>query len=154
VAVKQDPSNLLAILPTRDLLAHTTITVSLEKETPPSEENLARFCSVDKNKVLLALLWLCANNPVYKEVTIDYELLDSWPDNHIPREIRDAFLVLGPSDRPTDAVVTDEREGYATKLRDSLFENDLDAELEDPEPGNILFSPTFMVKIYRLHLPF
>jgi hypothetical protein len=138
VAIKQDPSNLLTILPTRDLLAHTTITVSWEKETPPSEDNLARFCSVDKNKVLLALLWLCANNPVCKEVTIDYELLDSWPDNHIPQEIRDAFLVLGTGDGPTDPVVTDEREGYAANLRDGLFENDLDAELDDPEPGNIV----------------
>jgi hypothetical protein len=138
VAVKQDPSNLLTILPTRDLIAHTTITVSWEKETPPSEDNLARFCSVDKSKVLLALLWLCANNPVYKEVTIDYELLDSWPDNHIPQEIRDAFLVLGTRDIPTDAVVADETEGYATNLRDGLFENDLDAELETPDPGNII----------------
>jgi hypothetical protein len=137
VAVKQDPSNLLMILPTRDLLAHTTITVSWDHESPPSEENLARFCSVDKNKVLLALLWLCANNPVYKEVTIDYELLESWPDNHIPQEIRDAFLILG-TNGPTNPDVTDEREGYATNLRDGLFENDLDAELNDPEPGNII----------------
>ena len=36
------------------------------------------------------------------------------------------FLVLGLSERPTDAVVTDEREGYAMNLR-----HDLDAELED-----------------------
>jgi hypothetical protein len=54
VAVKQDPSNLLSILPTKRLQDHTTITVSWEKETPPSEENLARFCSVNKNKVLQA----------------------------------------------------------------------------------------------------
>ncbi|KAL5312917.1 hypothetical protein ACEPPN_019343 [Leptodophora sp. 'Broadleaf-Isolate-01'] len=45
VAVKQDPSNILSILPTKRLQDHTTITVSWEKETPPSEENLARFCS-------------------------------------------------------------------------------------------------------------
>jgi hypothetical protein len=136
VAVKQDPSNLLTILPTRDLLAHTTVTVSWERETPPSEDNLARFCSVEKNKVLRALLWLCANNPVYKEV-IDYELLDSWPDNHIPQEIKDAFLILGTSG-PTSPDVTDEREGYATNLRDGLFENGLDAELNDPEAGSII----------------
>jgi hypothetical protein len=56
VAVKQDPSNILSILPIKRLQDHTTITVSWEKETPPSEENLARFCSVNKNKVLQALL--------------------------------------------------------------------------------------------------
>jgi hypothetical protein len=34
--------------------------------------------------------------------------------------------------------VTDEREGYATTLQGGLFENDLDAEVEDAEPGSIL----------------
>jgi hypothetical protein len=28
--------------------------------------------------------------------------------------------------------------GYATSLQDGLFENELDAEVEDAEPGNIL----------------
>jgi hypothetical protein len=56
VAVKQDPSNILSILPTKRLQDHTTITVTWEQETPPSEENLARFCSVNKNKVLHTLL--------------------------------------------------------------------------------------------------
>jgi hypothetical protein len=135
VAVKQDPSNLLSILPTKRLQDHTTITVSWEKDTPPSEENLARFCSVNKNKVLQALVWLCAYNPLYKSVTIDYELLNSWPQDHIPQEIRDAFLVLQTN---TPAGVQDEREGYATSLQDGLFENELDAEVRDPEPGTII----------------
>ena len=138
IAVKQDPSNLLTILPTPRLQDHTTITVSWEQNTPPSEENLVRFCSVDKNKVLHALLWLCANNPVYKSVIIDYELLDSWPDNHIPQEIREAFLVLDSESRPAGNPVTDEREGYATSLQGGQFENELDAEVEDAEPGSII----------------
>jgi hypothetical protein len=117
-AVKQDRSNILSILPTKRLQDHTTITVSWGKETPLSEEKLARFCSVNKNKVLQALLWLCAHNPVYKSVTIDYELLNSWPQDHIPQEIRDAFLALQTS---TASTVQDEREGYATSLQDGLF---------------------------------
>ena len=32
----------------------------------------------------------------------------------------------------------DEREGYASSLRGGLFENDLDAEVEDVLPGSIL----------------
>jgi hypothetical protein len=114
---------------------HTTITVSWDRGTPPSEENLARFCSVNKAKVLHALLWLCANNPVYSLVSIDYSVLDSWPDNHIPQEIRDAFIALGSEAVSTQAPVRDEREGYATSLQNGLFENDLDAEVEDAEPG-------------------
>ncbi|KAH6704173.1 hypothetical protein BKA61DRAFT_493934, partial [Leptodontidium sp. MPI-SDFR-AT-0119] len=101
----------------------------------PSEENLARFCSVNKNKVLQALLWLCAYNPVYRSVTIDHELLDSWPPDHIPQEIRDAFLAVESS---TASTVQDEREGYATSLEQGLFENELDAEVGDAEPGTII----------------
>ncbi len=138
VAVRQDPSELLKILPTARLRDHTTITVSWDRGTPPSEENLARFCSVDKAKVLNALLWLCANNPFYKAVVIDYSVLDSWPDQHIPQEIRDAFITLGSEQGSTDTPVEDEREGYATSLQDGLFENELDAEVEDVEPGSIL----------------
>jgi hypothetical protein len=138
VAVRQDPSGLLKILPARRLRDHTTITVSWDRGTPPSEENLARFCSVNKAKVSNALLWLCANNPFYRSVTVDYSVLDSWPDHHIPQEIRDAFIALGSEAGSTQAPVTDEREGYATSLQDGLFENDLDAEVEDAEPGSIL----------------
>jgi len=138
VAVRQDPSQLLRILPARRLQDHTTITVSWDRGTPPSDENLARFCSVDKGKVLRALLWLCSNNPVYRSVSIDYSVLDSWPDIHIPQEIRDAFIALGSETAFTQAPVTDEREGYATSLQGGLFENDLDAEIDDAEPGSIL----------------
>ncbi|PVH67296.1 hypothetical protein DL98DRAFT_443997, partial [Cadophora sp. DSE1049] len=138
VAVRQDPSELLKILPAARLRDHTTITVSWDRGTPPSEENLARFCSVDKAKVVNALLWLCANNPGYKSVVVDYSVLDSWPDHHIPQEIRDAFITLGPEPCSTDTPVEDEREGYATSLQNGLFENELDAEVEDAEPGSIL----------------
>jgi hypothetical protein len=138
VAVRQDPSELLKILPAARLRDHTTITVSWDRGAPPSEENLSRFCSVDKAKVVNALLWLCANNPVYKSVVVDYSVLNSWPDRHIPQDIRDAFITLGANPGSQDALVEDEREGYATSLQDGLFENELDAEVEDAEPGSIL----------------
>ena len=80
-------------------------------------------------------MWLCTHNPVYKSVTIDYELLDSWPQDHIPQEIRDAFLALQTN---TGSTVRDKREGYATSLQDGLFENELDAEVGDAEPGTIV----------------
>lgn len=83
VAVRQDPSELLKILSAARLRDHTTITVSWDHGTPPSEENLARFCFVDKAKVINALLWLCVNNPGYKSVVVDYSVLDSWLDYYI-----------------------------------------------------------------------
>ena len=138
VAVRQDPSELLRILPAARLRDHTTITVSWDRGAPPSEENLARFCAVDKAKVVNALLWLCANNPVYKSVDVDYSVLDSWPNHHIPQEITDAFVTLGFDAGCTGTTVEDGREGYATLLQDGLYENELDAEVEDAEPGSIL----------------
>jgi hypothetical protein len=78
------------------------------ERTQQIPKNLTRFCSVNKNKVFQALLWLCAHNPVYASVTIDYELLDSSPQDHIPQEIRDAFLALQTN---TTSGVQGEREG-------------------------------------------
>ena len=71
-------------------------------------------------------------------MVIDYSVLNSWPANHIPQEIRDAFVTLGSKSDVTAALIEDEREGYATSLQDSLFENELDTEVEDVEPGTIL----------------
>jgi hypothetical protein len=55
-------------------------------------------------------------------VVVDYSVLDSWPDHHIPQEIRDAFITSGSEPGSTDTPVEDEREGYATSLQDVLFE--------------------------------
>jgi hypothetical protein len=85
-----------------------------------------------------ALLWLCAHNPGYKSVVIDYSVLDSWPDHYIPQEIRDAFVTLGSVPGSTDAPVEDKREGYAILLQDGMFKNELDAEVKDAKPGSIL----------------
>jgi hypothetical protein len=71
-------------------------------------------------------------------VDVDYSVLDSWPDHYIPQEIRDTFITLGSDAGSTDTPVEDEREGYATSLQDRLFENELDTEVEDAEPGSIL----------------
>jgi hypothetical protein len=38
----------------------------------------------------------------------------------------------------TSARVEDKREGYATSLQDGLFENELDAEVNNPEAGTIV----------------
>jgi hypothetical protein len=85
------------------------ITVSWDRRAPPSEENLARFCSIDKAKVVNAVLWLCAINLLCKLVVVDYSVLDSWADYHIPQEIRDAYIILGAEPGSTDTPVEDER---------------------------------------------
>ncbi len=149
--MRQDPSKLLKILLATRLRDYTTITVSQDRKALLSKENLARFCSVNKAKVVDALLWLCANNPVYKLVVVDYSVLDSQPNYYIPQEIRDAFITLGSKLGSTDTLVEDEREGYDTSLQDGLFENKLDAEVDDAKPSTIL-SWFFFSNLYRQDL--
>jgi hypothetical protein len=56
VAIRQDPSKLPMILLAARLQDYMTITVSWDRRALLSEENLAQFCSVDKAKVVNALL--------------------------------------------------------------------------------------------------
>jgi hypothetical protein len=80
-------------------------------------------------------------------VVVDYSVLDSWPNYHIPQEIRDTFITLGSEPGSTDTPVEDEQEGYDTSLQDGLFENKLDAEVEDAEPSGLL-SRSFFSDLY------
>jgi hypothetical protein len=55
VAFKQDPSELLSILPSPDLRLSSIITVSWDGAAEPSQENLRKFCAIRKKKVAQAL---------------------------------------------------------------------------------------------------
>jgi uncharacterized protein DUF6570 len=51
IAFKQDPSELLSILPSPDLRLSNVITVSWDGAAEPSRENLRKFCAIRKQKV-------------------------------------------------------------------------------------------------------
>ena len=42
---------------------------------------------VRRDKILTALQWLKANNPCYRDITIDHDILQSLPQNGIPTEL-------------------------------------------------------------------
>ena len=116
MAFKQDPSNLLSILPSAELEPYQFITVSWEGKKRPSDANLLRYCQVRKAKVLAALQWLCKNNPVYKDVRINTELLATWSeDPFIPPSLLENAAITEPG-------LSDNRDGYA---------RDIEAEEED-----------------------
>jgi hypothetical protein len=146
VAFKQDPSDLLTILPSPDLRL-SNIIMSLDGAARPSEGNLRKFYVIRKKKVARALYWLCHNNPLWRQVTVNEDLLQSWPEEFIPDDLLQNAV-------PTEPGLSDNREGYAmdrdemTEDRsDEVFENDLDrlsrdanpvtgAFLKDPEGSN------------------
>lgn len=141
IAVKQDPTNLLKILPSEDLFSETTLTFTWEGRQQPSEKALRDFCTVDKEKVLKALRWLCTNNPAYKNVLINNNLLNTWPaDPFVPQAIRDTM-------RSSSAHYEDgiERAGYrGPDLEEGTYQNELDAHLgPDVDDGTITSTSFF-----------
>jgi hypothetical protein len=139
VAFKQDPTDLLTILPSPDLRLSSIITVSWDGAARPSQDNLRKFCAIRKKKVAQALYWLCRNNPLWRDhVTVNEDLLQSWPEEFIPDDLLENAV-------PTEPGLSDNREGYAMDREemtqgdsDEVFENDLDRLSRDANPGTIV----------------
>jgi hypothetical protein len=118
VTIPQDPGPLLNILPSPDLRFHDHIGVVWSGKTQPTVDDLKPFVEVRKDKVIQALLWLCRNNPLYRSVQINHELLDQWSERFIPQDLLDT---MGIVDNTEDSA---ERGTYAGDM-DGLSENDL-----------------------------
>ena len=50
-------------------------------------DNTHRDCTVRREKVLQAIMWLQANNPFYADVAIDYESLQRLPEDGVPDDL-------------------------------------------------------------------
>jgi hypothetical protein len=130
---------LLSILPSPDLRLSNVITVSWDGAAEPSRENLRKFCAIRKQKVAQALYWLCRHNPLWRDhVTVNEELLQSWPEEFIPEDLLENAIRTEPG-------LSDNREGYAMDREeiaqddsDEVFENDLDRLCRDANPGTVV----------------
>jgi uncharacterized protein DUF6570 len=61
-------------------------------KSDPTVDDLKPFVEVRKEKVLRALLWLCENNPLYKSVTINYDLINQWACGFIPLVLQESIV--------------------------------------------------------------
>ena len=50
-------------------------------------DNTRRDCTVKRQKVLQAIMWLQANNPFYADVAIGYESLQRLPEDGVPDDL-------------------------------------------------------------------
>jgi Helitron helicase-like domain at N-terminus len=132
ITFKQDPSQLLTILPSSTLDLYKHVTISWAGMSKPTPENLLAFCRIEKARVLRALLWLVQNNPLYRDVRIDFDLIRSWEDRFVPETLIETAII---TDKNAEL---DHREGYITNLEDGSYENDFDALHEDVEPGTVI----------------
>jgi hypothetical protein len=147
VAFKQDPTLLLKILPSPEVEPHYNITVSWDGGAEPTDENLRKFCTVRRERVLKALEWLKENNELYRDVKINYELLRTWPDDAVPPQLIQNAVRTEPG-------LSDHREGYSVDREtmhnnmqtnfldpdgpDDVFENEMDQQACDADPGSIV----------------
>lgn len=70
-----------------------------------------------KAKVLKVLLWLKVNNVLYKDIVINFDLIDTWKGEYVPANISNKVLQCDENRQ--------EREGYVADLETENFENDL-----------------------------
>lgn len=120
IVIPQDPGPLLEILPSPDLALHSLIKVFWLGARPPVHSDLNPFLVVRKAKVLAALQYLVEHNHLYRNITINYPIIDDWGDDFIPPKLRDNIICLDEPDHH-------EREGYTVRLQTGNCENDLQA---------------------------
>ncbi len=121
VLLPQNPRLLLILLPSETTSVDDVVRVVWAGKTSPQLEQLSRFVSIRKHRVIGALQWLVANNPLYENIQINHYLLKTWEDEFIPSGIVDNIVHCNADQH--------EREGYVTDLNDGNFENDLDAAI-------------------------
>ena len=91
VTYPMNPTTVLAKLPLRvDRVAEVIKVVFLSKRKLSFEEaKHLSFFIVQRSKIMQALKWLIAHNPLYADVEIDDEAVDLLPENGLPREVYD-----------------------------------------------------------------
>ncbi|KAH6668246.1 hypothetical protein B0J14DRAFT_488315 [Halenospora varia] len=124
IVIPQDPGPLLQILPSPELRLDNLIKVIWMGKRAPADTDLKPFLQVRKDKVLAALQYLVQHNHLYRDLTINYAMIDGWNEEFIPPEIRDNIICLRGSDHH-------ERGGYTVNLQTGNCENDLQAAQDD-----------------------
>jgi hypothetical protein len=125
----QNPGPLLDILPSAEIKLYEKIKVVWFSDRAPTADDLKPYLEVRKEVVYRALQWLRLRNRLYSRIVVNQELLDSWADSFIPRDLEDS-VVHSKNDH-------EEHEGYAADIGADNCENDLQEALDDQTSGPI-----------------
>ncbi|KAJ6562049.1 hypothetical protein B0H19DRAFT_870868, partial [Mycena capillaripes] len=186
IVYPQRPSAIAKVLPPSIDEVITPICVIFVGSNPPSKEWLqkkAKPLTVRKEKVLGALTWLKAHNPLYKDIEINASVFDGQPDEtifpfHIQHVIPTASIsastssyvpdladILNPpltAPIPFDSVVVTDVEGHATpnELRKAAIEhlkmpgNNYIGIPHEGNPVNEFKNPSLFPMIYPTLYPY
>lgn len=101
------------LLPRRSSVLPSLIGVTIAGPRNVPAEAMRGIFRVRRERVLAALKWLCANNPLYANVKIDLEAIAALPTDDVPQDI--ASIVRHTPD--TDDIEA-ERSGYVPEFLD------------------------------------
>jgi len=109
IVIPEEVSTVYKLLPSRALfqsLAEVVKVIWVGKEQP-RYENLRPYLEVRKDVVRQALVGLRRDNPIYADVEIDEEFLDSWDAAFIPSALTDSMTIVDDTEADSE-----ERQGY------------------------------------------
>jgi hypothetical protein len=121
VVCPQDTRELLDILPLPPSRLPDYIRVVWTGGIRPTPAELNSKLSVRTTRVYAALLWLCAHNEDYEDVTIDHSQFDTWPPVFVVGELIESMGHI--SDNLAETIA---RTGAATEddLEDAVVDNE------------------------------
>ena len=117
VMLSQNPGPLLTILPSSNLAPHDVICIAQASKRYHTTSDIRLFGSVQRTRVLEALRWLKANNPLYKDIVINLDLLYTWKNEFVPIDIASNILQYKPD--------LSKQKGYAVNFQSDNFKNKL-----------------------------
>lgn len=117
IVLSQNLRPLLTILSSSNVVPHDMICIALVSKRLHTASDICFFASVQKTRVLEALRWLKTNNPLYKDIVINVDMLHTWENKFVPVGIASNVLQYEPN--------LSIWEGYAINLVSNNFENEL-----------------------------
>jgi DNA-directed RNA polymerase subunit RPC12/RpoP len=76
------------ILPAPPAILSATVAVTFITPSGREEYSLPKILYARRHRIRQALLWLKANNPIYRDIIISEERLQQIPENDVPTEIK------------------------------------------------------------------
>ncbi len=117
VLLPQNLAPLLNLLPSPTLALHNVIRIVWVGQRRPTDFDLRHFILVRKQTLVDALTWSQTNNPLYRNVVINHDMLSGMPHEFIPEDISSRVVIMEND--------ISKREGYGVDLSKNNDENDL-----------------------------
>lgn len=110
ITFPQSISEIVRSLPLSPSALPDLIKIIFVGRTLPKKEQLRSILTVRRETVRRALLWLHANNILYRNISVDHLLISTLPINDIPDPLWDTLSIVNQSEENNV-----ERSGYADK---------------------------------------